>query len=185
MSPWIWAILLLVLACGLAVMEIFFPSAGILGFLSAVALLAAVVMGFQHGAITGILVLLGALVGIPTVIVLGFKYWPRTAMGRRVLLTAPTSDEVLPNDPQKHLLKSYVGRVGKAKTKMLLSGIITVDGTSVDAVSEGMPVEVGQLVRVIHVRGHVVVVRPLEEGELSEGPADPLQRTYDDPFEEQ
>ncbi len=183
MSPWLWAILLLVLAAGLAIMEIFFPSAGILGFLSAVAVLAAIVMGFQQGSITGILILLGAVVGLPTVIVLGFKYWPKTAMGRRVLLTAPTSEEVLPDDPQKQLLKTYMGRVGKAKTKMLLSGIITIDGMTVDAVSESMPIEVGQAVRVVHVRGHLVVVRPVEDGELPEPPPDPLTRTYEDPFD--
>src|SRR3990172_9106698 len=105
MNLWIWAILLLVLGAGLAVLEIFFPSAGILGFLSAVAVLAAVVMGFYQGPVAGILILLGAVVGLPVVIVLGFKYWPKTAMGRRVLLMAPTSEEVLPDDPEKELLK--------------------------------------------------------------------------------
>jgi membrane-bound ClpP family serine protease len=47
MDPWVWAILLLVAGTALVVMEIFFPSAGILGFLATVSLLAAVVMGFQ------------------------------------------------------------------------------------------------------------------------------------------
>ena len=183
MDPWLWAILLLVLGTGLAVLEIFFPSAGILGFLSAVALLAAVVMGFHQGPVAGILILLGVVLGLPTTIVLGFKYWPKTAMGRRVLLMAPASEDVLPDVPERERLTGLIGRVGRAKSKMLLSGVITIDGRTIDAVSESMPIEVGQAVRVVQVRGHGVVVRPVDEQPAAEPPVDPLQRAYDDPFD--
>jgi membrane-bound ClpP family serine protease len=183
MDPWVWAILLLTLATGLAVLEIFFPSAGILGFLSAVSLLAALVMGFYQGPITGILILIGGVIGLPVVIVMGFKYWPKTAMGRRVMLSAPASEDVLPEDPNKERLKNLIGRVGRAKSKLLLSGVITIDGRTIEAVSESMPIEVGQMVRVVQVRGHGVVVRPAEEKDLAEPPADPLKRTYEDPFD--
>lgn len=182
-DPWIWAILLLVLGTGLAVLEIFFPSAGILGFLSAVAVLASIVMGFQQGPLAGVLILMAAMVGLPTVIVLGFKYWPKTAMGKRILLTALTAKDVLPDDPEKELLRSLVGRVGRAKSKLLLSGVIVVDGHTVDAESESLPVEVGQSVRVVQVRGHTVVVRPIEDEPTVTPPVDPLQRAYDDPFD--
>ena len=67
---------------------------------------------------------------------------------------APTSEDVLPDDPEKERLKGLIGRTGRAKSKMLLSGVITIDGRTVDAVSESMPVEVGQTVRVVQVRGH-------------------------------
>lgn len=184
MDPWIWAILLLVLGTGLAVMEVFFPSAGILGFLSALSLVAAVVMGFYQSPLAGALTLMGVIVGLPIVIVLAFKYWPKTAMGRRLLLGVPTSKDVLPEDPNKEWLTSLVGRTGRAKSKLLLSGVITIDGRTVDAVSESMPVEVGQTVLVLQVRGHRVVVRPVAEDESSASPpADPLQRNYDDPFD--
>jgi membrane-bound ClpP family serine protease len=180
---WIWAILLLVSGAGLAVLEIFFPSAGIFGFLSAVAVLASVVMGFYQGPLAGVSILLGAMVGLPTVIVLGFKYWPKTAMGKRILLMAPTAKDVLPDDPEKELLKSLVGRVGRAKSKLLLSGVVVVDGHTIDAESESLPVEVGQSVRVVQIRGHTVVVRPVEDEPAVTPPIDPLQRVYDDPFD--
>ena len=183
MDLWIWAILLLVLGANLAVLEIFFPSAGILGFLSTVSVLAAVVMGFVHGPIAGMLILLGAVIGLPTAVVLGFKYWPKTAIGRRVLLMAPTSEDVLPDDSEKEFLKSLIGRIGRAKSKMLLSGVITIDGHTVDAVSESMPVEKGQAVRVVQVYGHGVMVRPIDEDQATEPPVDPLAQKYDDPFD--
>jgi membrane-bound serine protease (ClpP class) len=182
MDLWIWAILLLVLGAGLAVLEVFFPSAGILGFLSATAVLSAVVMGFFSGPIVGMLILLGAIVGLPAVIVLGFKYWPKTAMGRRVMLMAPSSEDVLPDDAEKEFLKGLIGQIGRAKSKMLLSGVITIDGRTVDAVSESMPIEIGQAVRVVQVRGHGVVVRPINESDATP-PTDPLQQTFDDPFD--
>ena len=115
-------------------------------------------------------------------IVLGFEYWPKTAMGRRVLLIAPTSEDVLPDDPDKERLKSLVGRLGRAKSKMLLSGVIIVDGRTVDAVSESMPIEVGQVVRVVQVRGHGVGGPAGRRRASAHGPPTPLQQTYDEPI---
>jgi membrane-bound ClpP family serine protease len=184
MQPWIWAILLLALGTGLAVMEVFFPSAGLLGFLSAASLLGAVIMAFSQGPVAGGLILACVVIGLPIVIVMALKYWPKTAMGRRVLLLAPRSEDVLPDDPDKEWLKGLVGRTGRAKSKLLLSGVITIDGRTVDAVSESMPVEVGQTVKVIQVRGLRVVVRPAAEDETpAKPPADPLKQNYEDPFE--
>jgi membrane-bound serine protease (ClpP class) len=182
MHFWIWAVLLLLLGACLAVMEIFFPSAGILGFLSVLAVLAAIVMGFWQDPITGILILLGAMFGLPTVVVLGFKYWPKTAMGRRVLLGPPTSDQVLPASDQKEYLKSLIGKIGQAKTKMLLSGAISIDGHTIDAVSESQPIEAGQAVQVVQVRGHGLVVRPVDVTPKPL-PANPLEQAFDDPFD--
>jgi membrane-bound serine protease (ClpP class) len=185
---WVWAILLLVLGMGLAVMEVFFPSAGILGFLSASAILAAIVMGFQDGMGTGLAILGVAVFGIPAVLVLAFRYWPRTAMGRRVLLMAPRSDEVLPDDAERRHLKGLVGKVGRAKCKMLPGGVVTIEGRSIEAVSEGVFIEAGQSVRVIAVRANRAVVRLVEDEAPSASAEDPLQRPIDtvapDPFGE-
>lgn len=187
-QPWVWAVLLLVLGLGLVILEIFFTSAGILGFLAAAALIGAVLMGFRQGPAAGFVILAVAIVGLPAIVALAFKWWPHTPMGRRVLLMAPTSDEVLPDDPEKRLLKGLIGRIGQARSKMLLSGMITIDGRAVDAVSEAMPIEVGQRVRVIQVRGNRVVVRPVEEETPQDSAENPLERPVDavipDPFAE-
>ena len=185
---WVWAILLLVLGLGLAILEIFFPSAGILSFLSASAILSAIIVGFWQGPATGIAILLVAVVGLPAVVILAFKWWPKTAVGRRMLLMSPRSEDVLPDDPRMDHLKSLVGQVGRAKCKMLPGGAIVIDGRTVDAVSEGMPIKAGQPVRVLEVRANRVVVRPLEEETPSPSAEDPLRRPIDsvapDPFEE-
>ncbi|MBN2581064.1 MAG: hypothetical protein JXB10_18925 [Pirellulales bacterium] len=188
MDPWLWAVILLTLGILLGVLEVFFPSAGILAFLSAASIVAAIVLGFQQNGYVGLVVLVAAGVGLPAVIILAFKYWPHTAMGRRVLLHGPSSEDVLPDDPAKELLKNLVGKVGKAKSKMLPSGVIVIDGRTISAVSEGAPIEAGQPVRVLQVRGKRVVVQLLDEKEALAAGEDPLSRSFespfDDPFEE-
>jgi membrane-bound ClpP family serine protease len=183
MQPWVWVVLLWVAGAGLAILEVFFPSAGILGFLSATAVIAAIITGFYQGMLAGILTLTATLAGIPAILIIAFQYWPKTAMGRRMLLTAPTSEQVLPEDPDKEHLKTLVGRVGRAKSQLLLSGVVVIDGRTIDAVSESMPVEVGQAIRVVQVRANRVVVRPIDESAMASPPADPLEQFYDDPFE--
>jgi membrane-bound ClpP family serine protease len=180
MPYWIATILLLLLATALAILEVFFPSAGVLAFLSAVALISAIVMGFYQGVWFGIVAIPVALGTLLAAVALGFKYWPKTAMGKRALLIAPNRDEVLPDEPERDFLRTLIGRTGRAKSKLLLSGVVTIAGRTIDAESESMPVEEGQLVKVIQVRGSCLVVRPIEE---ESPPADPLQQTYDDPFD--
>lgn len=185
---WVWAVLLLILGLSLAILEIFFPSAGVLGFLAAASILGAIILGFQDGPVTGLIILMVAVFGLPGVVVLAFKYWPKTAIGRRVLLSVPSREDVLPDNRRRRQLKDLIGRVGTAKSKMLPGGVVTVDGRALDAVSEGMPIDPGQPVRVIEVRGNRVVVRLVEEETPSASAEDPLERPIEtvipDPFEE-
>lgn len=186
---WVWASLLLVLGMALAVLEIFVPSGGILGFLAVMSVLASVVVAFFEGETAGIGFLAAAIFGLPAVIVIALKWWPQTPIGRKVLLTVPDRDEVLPDDPRRQF-RSLIGRTGKAKSQMLPGGVIVIDGRTLDAVSDGVPIDAGQPIRVVDVQATTLVVRPLEEEDEKqpESPDDPLSRPIDavgpDPFEE-
>ena len=186
---WVWSILLLAVGLGLAVTEVFFPSAGVLGFLAAAAILASIILGFQQNVPFGMGVLMGALFGVPAIVIAAFKLWPRTKFGRRVMLAPPTADEVLPDDEQRQYLRGLVGRVGRAKCMMLPGGVIQIDGHTIEAVSEGVAIEEGQAVRVIQVRGARAVVRRCDDEVPSETAADPMQRPIEtllpDPFDEE
>jgi membrane-bound ClpP family serine protease len=188
MEPWIWALILLALGLALTVLEIFLPSGGLIAFLSACSLLAAVVMAFRQGSSMGIAVLGGGLVGVVVVVVLGLQLWPKTSMGKRMLLEVPEARDILPDTKRQRYLKGLIGRIGEAKTKMLPNGAVSIDGRTIDAVSEGMFVEAGQRVRVIEARANRVVVRPITDEVVSEDATDPLARPIDtvvpDPFGE-
>ncbi len=187
-----WAIVLLLLGLALVVMEAFIPSGGVLGFLAALAFVGAVVFAFISGPVHGAILLFIAVFGTPVLIVLMLKWWPRTPIGRRILLGVPSSDDVLPDRRRRRELRELVGHIGQAKSVMLPSGPVLIHGRIIDAVSEGMAIEAGQKVEVVEVRGSRVVVRPYEGDEEVEqksatGADDLLTRPIDslgiDPFE--
>jgi len=178
-APWVLPVLLLLGGLALAVMDIFFPSGGILAFLAVCAILGALVQAFVEGTTIGLTLLAITLFGVPAVLIAALKWWPKTAMGRKFLLHVPSSEEVLPENNPRRMLEGLVGRVGRAKSKMLPSGIITIDKRSYDAVSEGMPIEAGQRVRVIEVRGNRLIVESIGDEPPSETDEDPLARPVD------
>lgn len=187
LDPLAWAAILMLLGVSLAVLEIFVPSGGVIGFLSITSVLAAIGLAFYRGPWYGLSFLGMAVLALPSVLVAALHYWPETPMGRRIMLGAPKSEEVLPEDDERRFLKSLVGRMGQAKSLMLPSGAVLIDGHHVDALSEGMAIEKGQWVQVVEVRGTRVVVRPTDK---PPEPAadDPLSRPIEslglDSFEE-
>ena len=161
LDPLSWAILLMLIGCGLVVMEIFIPSGGVLGFLSVVAIVGSIIMAFRRDTAMGLGFIVITLIVVPAVIGLAFKYWPMTPMGRAFLGELPDEEDVKPDDPRREL----VGRIGTAKSKMLPSGSVLVDGHLLDAVSQGAAIEAGQTVVVVEVRGNRVVVREADDEE--------------------
>jgi membrane-bound ClpP family serine protease len=180
--------MLILLGLGLAVLEVFIPSGGILGFLAFCSILGAVVVAFRQGPIAGFAILTAAIVGLPVVLVLALKYWPETPMGKRIMLGAPRTEDVRPDFGRQRGLGELVGQIGQTKSKMLPSGAVLIDGRTIDAVSEGVAIEPGQRVQVIEVHGNRVVVRPVEGEAPSPTDPNPLARPIDsiipDPWRE-
>lgn len=177
-----FAILLLLAGCALVVMEVFVPSGGIIGILAAVSFIAAIVIAFRQSSTTGPTVgLIFAAItvfAVPTLVALAFKYWPRTPMGKAFLGEVPKDEDVLPEDPRRALL----GRVGVARSKMLPSGTVEIDGQMIDAMTQGQAIEPGTYVVVSEVRANRVVVRPAAKDQRPshQNPNDLLSRPIDE-----
>jgi membrane-bound ClpP family serine protease len=179
LDPLTWAIVLMLAGCALVVLEVFIPSGGLLSFLSALAIVASIVMAFRRDSNTGLGFLLITMVAVPSVIALAFKYWPHTPMGKAFLGELTTAEEMQPEDTRREL----VGRVGIAKSTMLPAGSVQIDGRLLDAVSQGMAIEVGEPVVVIEVKANRVVVRPADETEArqaAEYPNEMLSKPIDE-----
>jgi membrane-bound ClpP family serine protease len=158
-DPATWAVLLLILGCGLACLEIFIPSGGLISFLSALALLGCIVMAFRRNPETGFTFLCLAVVGVPIVVGLALKFWPQTPMGKSFLGELAQDGELVPEDWRRQL----VGHHGVATSEMLPSGAVRIDGHPLDAVSHSGAIAKGQTVVIVEVRGNRVIVRPTED----------------------
>jgi len=193
MPPLVVPILLLLLGLGLIVLELFVPSGGVLSLLSIAAVVAAIVLAFaRYGPVWGTVMLGIATFAVPVVIFAMIKYWPNTSFGRLILIK-PNEDlvDVLP-DKESDPLRLLVGKTGRARSKMLPSGAVVIDGRTYDAISRGVAIDPGQPIRVIEVEGNHLVVAPAPEEETvasgEAGEEDPLARPIDaaisDPFED-
>jgi len=169
-DPLIWAMLLLLLGIGLIVLEFLIPSGGILGLMAGAALFCAIVVAFfdKQRPLSGPSVLVAVAVGVPILIYVAVRWWPDSPMGRLMLIQHKYDHSA---DTDNHLdkLRALIGKRGKAKSPMLPSGAIEIEGQSYDAVSDGVSVEDEQAIRVVAVRNNRLVVRP-DEGEPTTTP---------------
>ena len=158
-----WALILLLAGLCAVALELFVPSAGIIGIIAATLIMSGIVVGFMDGLTTGALMLLIAVVALPVLLTMMFKVWPHTPLGKRILLKDLKSEDVLPK--KSHYKKrndSLVGKIGIARTKMLPSGIVVIDGEKFDAISEGFAIDQGDAVKIVDVREHRIYVQPYE-----------------------
>lgn len=171
-----FAVLLLVVALGLMIAEVFIPSGGMISILVLVSLVGSIWCAWNAWwasnqiawwAYISSLVLL-----VPATISGAFYALPRTPMGRRVLLEGPDREEVTPYVEEQNELLSQVGHVGKTVTLLNPGGMVVVNGKRFHCESEGMLLEPDTDVRVVAVKGLRLVVRlPL--------PDDPRTRDRD------
>jgi membrane-bound ClpP family serine protease len=160
MQTLIWVASLLLLGLAIMVLEVFVPSGGVLGFLSLVAIGAAIVMAFmEQGAGVGMAVLAVAFAAVPAVLAVAFRWFPDTPLGRRVLPPPPAPEDVIPAADRRRRLRELVGRVGRVVSELVPWGAVTVGDGQFEAVSETGPVAAGTEVEVVGVQGGALVVR--------------------------
>jgi membrane-bound ClpP family serine protease len=170
MDSFVWPILLLILGLFFIVLELFIPSTGLLALLAGVSIVAAIYMAFLYSMAFGLIILIFTAFCLPVFIVLAVKIWPHTPIGRKVVLN-PSDNIASVDDAELQRRQQLLGKIGVAKSKMLPSGKIVIDGRVYDAISQGAAVDPGQTVRVVSVSGNRIVVMPIsvyEAGETKE-----------------
>ena len=166
MEPLTIAYLLIVLGLALMVAELFIPSSGVLFLVSTLCILGGVVLTFVYGdTATGMVTLLTVFVVVPALAALMLYLWPRTPMGRRLIL--PDQDATVARMPVNLELEGLRGRYGKALSDLRPAGTVDFDGRRVDTISEGQMVPAGAWVRCVDVRFGTVVVRQVDAPDLT------------------
>jgi membrane-bound ClpP family serine protease len=146
------ALLLLAIGAALLLGELILPAHGSLGALGLIAAIAAIVVTMGQNVWAGLgltiaLALAGPLIGTAML-----RFWPRTRLGRHVILPPPN---VAPASPAV-----CVGQEGVTVGELRPMGVCEFhDGTRVEATSEHGIVEAGRTVKVIALVNNRPVVR--------------------------
>jgi len=169
-----WSIALLLLGLSMLILEVFVPSGGVLSFLAVAAIIASVVVAFMDGVQTGTIMLVTVTLIVPLFCWGAVRLWPHTPIGKLILVKRPARpDDVLPDTEAYRGLRQLIGQRGRAVSKMLPSGVVTIAGHKYDAISNGLAIDPDQVIQVIGVRTNRIVVRPAA-GEVD--PVDALSR---------
>jgi len=153
-------IALAVVGIAAMIIELFVPAGGIIGLVGLGSIIASIVRTFQtQGNLVGSLFLIGAFIAIPTIFILYFKHFPRTFMGRRLILSQNQSPETGYSSHTEDQYKSLKGETGTAETALRPAGSIIVKGKRFSAVTDGEFLEQGVSIRIVHIEGNRIVVR--------------------------
>lgn len=164
-----YSLALFALFCVLLVGEFFVPSAGMVGVAAAIAAITSISIAFTHSLTAGVAMMaltVAATIGILYAMV---HHWPHTTVGRLILNRRPGQID----EPTESVLRSgekrkdLVGRIGVAKTNLLPSGLVIIQGARLDAVSAGSPIDAGTEVVVISAIAGKIRVRAAERSDLA------------------
>ncbi len=167
----IWAILCLSLAAVLFLVELFVPSAGLLGIMAAAALISGIVLLFMYDTTVGLWGAVAVLALLPFVLAMAIKVWPHTPIARMLTLRSSQSSSQDPDaDPDADVggdakpseNRALLGATGKSVTALRPIGACVINGRRVDCFAEGSMIEADTPVRVTSVDGMQIRVTAMD-----------------------
>lgn len=140
--------------------ELLIPAFGIIGVAGLGSVIAAVVFAYnEHGQGPGTLVLAVALLSTPLALYFGLKSFPRTFIGKRLILNDSFDRDSGYTSYTDGNYRNLVGKEGRARTTLRPSGMAEIEGERLSVVSSGEFIEHDAPIRVVRVEGSRVVVR--------------------------
>jgi membrane-bound serine protease (ClpP class) len=146
--------ILLIIGLILVGAEIFIPG-GILGTIGGLALLGSVIIAFANfPAPVAIAIAGGIVILVGIAIALWLKFFPRTWVGRKMMVSEDLHDSTGTQDG----LSQLVGKTGVAISPLHPGGFAEIEGRRVDVVTQGEMIDKGTSISVIEVESNRVVV---------------------------
>ena len=159
MEIWI-PLLLFVIGFVALFLELFVPAAGVVGALGIICMIVGTVLAYNSsGRLVGSLFLAGVLVGTPVMIMLGLKAFPKSFVGKKLILSKSLEQEAGFTSAENEKYQTLKGKEGLAVTNLRPSGMIVIDGKKYSVVTAGEMIEKQTQVRVVKVEGNLIVVR--------------------------
>jgi len=153
---------LVVVGLVLMAAEILLLTHGALFALGLGAIIVGLTMIFHESSTRGFITLVIVFVLIPILGPILIHYWPKTSLGKRIILGGPMEDATVATMPTNLELEQLRGRYGKTVSALRPSGVTDFDGRRVDTMSEGDMIEPGQWVRCMDVKAGKVIVRQVD-----------------------
>jgi len=114
--------------------------------------------------------LTGMIALIPATIYGVVHLLQNTSLGNRILLSAPSEQEVTPYQKEVDYLSSLIGKRGRALNLMTPGGMVLVGNERLHAITDGLMIEPNTEIEIVAVRGTRVVVRPVETLQVAATP---------------
>ncbi len=151
--------------------ELLLPTGGIVGVMCAVSFLSSAYFAHRAWAETNPLfwkIYVVTFLALIPITMSGVYYLlTKTAFGNRVLLAAPSTEEVTPYQEQHHHLESLIGQQGTAISPLKPGGLVQVNGERLHAVGDGFIIESGENIEIVEIQGTRVVVKPVPAAQQS------------------
>ncbi len=157
----LWALIALLGVGFVAIfIELFVPAAGLIGAAGVITMIVSTVLAYAyHGKTTGTVFLACLLLGTPAVLWIGLKAFPRTFVGKRLILGKTFGAEEGYTSYTGEKYEGLTGKEGVAVTTLRPSGMARIGGVKYSVVTGGDLIEKNQPVRVVKVEGSRIVVR--------------------------
>jgi membrane-bound ClpP family serine protease len=162
MTPVLLIIILFAAGALLLLGELLLPAQGVLGVLGCATILWGIGQAFAVNQWLGFGLMLGTIASIPFVWSFALAVWPRTPIGRRMMLS-PAESIVQPP-------RVGIGQRGVAVSELRPLGMCEFAGERVEARSQLGTIRAGKMVRVVSVdQGRLIVeaIEPSNEEKLS------------------
>ncbi len=153
------AIILVVIALGFVLAEVFFPSLGMFGLIAGALILFADVSAFEQGQGIGWVFVGAEVILVPWVVWLGFRVLPRLPFGRRMLLEGP----VTPPGGSMPDYAALEGRGGVAVTDLRPAGMARLGDERLSVVAIGGLIPKNTPIVVVAVEGTEIRVRARQD----------------------
>ncbi|GAF78185.1 unnamed protein product [marine sediment metagenome] len=141
-------------------LELFIPAAGVIGAAGIICMISGTILAYNSlGKIVGSIFLSGILIGTPAMIMIGLKVFPKSFVGKRLILHKSMEQEAGYTSADSEKYNGLVGKQGIVVTTLRPSGMVNIDGKKFSVVTSGEMIQKDEVVHVLKVEGSRIVVR--------------------------
>jgi len=157
----IWVPILLFIVGFIALfLELFVPALGIIGAAGIACMILGTIFAYRdYGSTVGTVFLTITLMGVPAMIMLGLRVFPRTFVGKRLILGSSMGTDQGYKSYTEEKYSQLSGKEGVALTTLRPSGMVQIDGKKYSVVTSGELIEAKEKIKVVKVEGNRIVVR--------------------------